>query len=297
MPNRRPAICPDDRIPMRTVSQPDIVYDECEKCGGLYFEQGELNQLITSVSGDVEKSSLIDVNPVVDNHPVRACPVAPDHKMKKIEFLVHTGIVLDYCESCRGFFLDKGELEKANESLEDAALGREPEEFRKTLDGFLVVGKFNRGVSAAQAASVLGQEFAVPVKYISIGVYFPKPLELGLVVTRETFAHRLGRFFGLRSGDLRTGDSAFDDAFLVKANQGERALKALNPDVRNRLTDFLRRENSVLQPDGSELTVNDRGIFYSEGPYSDEMPVKLEAQSEAVVSALLETAKRLRNSL
>ncbi len=297
MSNRRLAICPDDKIPMRTVTQPDLTYDECEKCGGLYFDQGALNQLITSVSGDVEKASLIDLDPVVDNHPLRACPVAPEHTMKKIEFLVHTDIVLDYCEACQGFFLDKGELEKANESLRDSALGRESDEFRKTVDGYLVVGKYNRGVSAAQAASVLGQGYAIPVKYISIGVYFPSPLGLGLVVTRETFPHRLGRFFGLNKEDLKTGDASFDDIFLVKAKKSEKALKALNPDVRARMSDFLRQENSVLQPDGSELVLNDQGLFYSEGPYSEEMEIDLESQAKPLVAALLETAQRLKASV
>jgi len=34
--------------------------------------------------------------------------------MHKVEFLVHTGIILDHCGSCGGFWLDGKELERIN---------------------------------------------------------------------------------------------------------------------------------------------------------------------------------------
>jgi Zn-finger nucleic acid-binding protein len=39
--------------------------------------------------------------------------------MQKVEFLVYTGIVLDHCRSCGGFWLDGKELERINEFVHD----------------------------------------------------------------------------------------------------------------------------------------------------------------------------------
>ncbi len=48
--------------------------------------------------------------------------------MKKVEFVIYTNIILDYCERCRGFWLDgrelgriNGEVRKLNAASRDAS--------------------------------------------------------------------------------------------------------------------------------------------------------------------------------
>ncbi len=55
-------------------------------------------------------------------------------------------------------------------------------------------------------------------------------LGAGLLVRRETAMDRVRTFFG--GQDLRTGDAVFDPAFLVQAAEAERAIAALDGDVR-----------------------------------------------------------------
>jgi hypothetical protein len=73
----------------------------------------------------------------------------------------------------------------------------------------------------------------------------------GLLVRRETAMDRARTFFG--GQDLRTGDKVFDPAFLVQAQEAERALAALDGDVRALLLELRARFEAVKLEDGGLL--------------------------------------------
>lgn len=67
---------------------------------------------------------------------------------------------------------------------------------------------------------------------------------MGLYVRRESLLDRARTLLG--GQDLRTGDPAFDPVFLVQATDAERAVAALDGDVRALLLDLAARFDSVL---------------------------------------------------
>lgn len=97
---------------------------ECGSCRGMFLAQGELNKVAEPTSGDLEFSSVdLDSFQHADVRGPVACPQCGT-AMKKVEFNIHTNILLDYCERCRGFWLDGEELDRINEEvreLNDAA--------------------------------------------------------------------------------------------------------------------------------------------------------------------------------
>ena len=92
--------------------------DLCGTCGGIFLDRGELNKVAAATSGDLEFSTIHEESfRHPDRFAVAACPRCADPAMKKVEFIVHTGIILDYCEACGGFWLDGEELFRVNDEV------------------------------------------------------------------------------------------------------------------------------------------------------------------------------------
>jgi Zn-finger nucleic acid-binding protein len=93
--------------------------DVCQRCGGMFFEQGELSRAATPTAGDIEYSTIdLDSFEHDDHFGLIICPrCRGDQQMKKVEFNIHTGIILDYCDGCRGFWLDGRELNRINDEV------------------------------------------------------------------------------------------------------------------------------------------------------------------------------------
>lgn len=98
------------------------------------------------------------------------------------------------------------------------------------------------------------------------------PAAMGLLVRRESMVDRVHAFFG--GQDLRTGDAAFDPTFLVRAQDIDRAIVALDADVRALLLDLSSRFDEVTLSD-SELSA--RGPAARLRP--EDMEMVLEAAS------------------
>jgi Zn-finger nucleic acid-binding protein len=89
---------------------PDLTVEQCESCGGLWLDAGELinilelgdfyiNHLDTSLKRPVEKNR------------IRECPrcevvLQPKHPKNLPDILI------DICPDCKGIWLDRGELVK-----------------------------------------------------------------------------------------------------------------------------------------------------------------------------------------
>jgi hypothetical protein len=110
------------------------------------------------------------------------------------------------------------------------------------------------------------------------------PLEgtvgMGLLVRRESLVDRVRTFFG--GQDLRTGDAAFDPAFLVRATDGERALVALDGDVRALLLELAARFE--------EVTLSDAGLSLR-GPAARVPPGETQKLLEAAQTVTSHVAR------
>ena len=87
----------------------------CPQCKGMFLDHGELNKIAEPTDGDLEFSTVdLDSFQHSDDFGRAECPRCSGAVMKKVEFVIYTNLILDYCDRCRGFWLDGRELERIN---------------------------------------------------------------------------------------------------------------------------------------------------------------------------------------
>jgi len=104
--------CPNDRTRLHKRTIKGTTIDFCEKCGGIYFDRGEIESLIKD---DVNEDKF-NINNIEDFSPdhidVTKC-IRCDSKMKTITKLINGNIISIFiCEDCDGLWLNKGTYQK-----------------------------------------------------------------------------------------------------------------------------------------------------------------------------------------
>ena len=110
-------ICPECNIALQTIDlkiDGTLQIEHCEQCFGLFFDPGEIENLLeNSVSNvyDVNLKHLLNINR--DRYQSRKikyvpCPVC-QVLMNRVNFGRRSGVVIDHCQK-HGVWLDSGEL-------------------------------------------------------------------------------------------------------------------------------------------------------------------------------------------
>lgn len=111
-------ICPRCEQETREIKESEVLVDVCDKCRGMFLDQGELKKIAEPIIGDIE---FCTVAGETFDHPDMFkeihCPKCKDTQMKKVDFNIYTDIILDYCENCEGFWLDGGEYSRINDEI------------------------------------------------------------------------------------------------------------------------------------------------------------------------------------
>lgn len=112
--------CPVHGAELEKINIHGAEVDQCPVGGGMYLDRGELDRVAEPHSGDLEFSTVdLDSFDHVDDQGVIECPADPGRPMKKVEFNIYTNVILDYCETCRGFWVNAVELARINEIVQD----------------------------------------------------------------------------------------------------------------------------------------------------------------------------------
>ncbi|MBD3239232.1 MAG: hypothetical protein GF331_01500 [Chitinivibrionales bacterium] len=277
---------------MRQKREPDMTVEQCDNCGAVFLDRGELNAAATALAGNIEYCSVGDVEHD-DRFPNRTCPKCRDTTMNKAELLGHTGIVFDHCPKCGGFLLDKGELPAMNAELAKLS-GREvPEEYRGEKDGYFVrldrVGDVAATFWGAGLATVPRDVF-----YARLTVYFQRPLNAGLRVYSEKWTDRLAKAFGIgHKHDIKTGNEDLDKAAIVQADSPDaaRGLVTQQPIARA-LTDIMSDRPKLF---GNEVKVEvlDDGVVCTGGPFSERLSYDVEQDSDGIVARMVSFARAI----
>ena len=110
--------CPRCHSALSTTTVHDVKIETCPKCGGMFLDHGVLDRIAEPHEGDLEFSSLDhETFSHDDAHGATGCLRCDGRTMKKVEFNIYTGIILDYCEHCRAFWLDRKEMDRINEEV------------------------------------------------------------------------------------------------------------------------------------------------------------------------------------
>lgn len=111
--------CPHSDSPLETKEINHTSVQTCPKCGGMFLEHGQLNQVAGDTPGDLEYSTVdLDSGQHADNYGTINCP-RDNTPMVKVDFNVDSSIILDYCKTCHGFWLDGGELARINNEVKE----------------------------------------------------------------------------------------------------------------------------------------------------------------------------------
>jgi Zn-finger nucleic acid-binding protein len=110
--------CPRDGQAIEEKSLGAATLPVCGKCTGMFLHQGELNKIAAPTAGDLEFSTVdLDTFQHEDAYGPIPCPDCGADEMAKVEFNIHTNIILDYCRACGGFWLDGTEMERIQDEV------------------------------------------------------------------------------------------------------------------------------------------------------------------------------------
>jgi Zn-finger nucleic acid-binding protein len=96
----------------------DIEVDTCPSCGGLWLDHGEIEKIVKKIPSEIDRLRKLlaphkNQPPPVANDDASTCPSCTS-PMKEAPL---GPITIDYCTRCKGFFLDRGEIDAALEAV------------------------------------------------------------------------------------------------------------------------------------------------------------------------------------
>lgn len=124
-------VCPRDGTPIksRIVGGPTLDFNlhECPQCKGTWFDRGELRKLMH----DSEVEALLRDYAQPAENPIPCPRDGEPMERRRIQ-----DVEVDACETCGGFWLDRGELEPLEEGVHEIEEEARPVHSRIGLDAY-----------------------------------------------------------------------------------------------------------------------------------------------------------------
>ena len=115
--------CPLCKVEMSKKAIKNIEVDTCDKCKGMWFEKDELRKAKDSADKDI---NWMDFEIWKQEDKFKADPRKLACSKCNLTLVAinygKTNVQIDYCPTCKGTWLDKGEFEKIIESLTNELL-------------------------------------------------------------------------------------------------------------------------------------------------------------------------------
>lgn len=102
--------CPRCNTSMKKTQKGNHTLDTCDNCGGIWFDDNEMIATVELPGGISENTTTRAVQTTSGYNKTISCPCCHKPTVEK-NYLLNSNIFIDVCESCRGMFLDAGELE------------------------------------------------------------------------------------------------------------------------------------------------------------------------------------------
>jgi Zn-finger nucleic acid-binding protein len=113
-------LCPKDKVEMVQHDLEGVLIDECLLCGGIWFDQGELDAAKDALEPDtnwIEVELWRDEDRFNLSLSDKECP-KDSNNLVCLKY-GDAEVEVEYCLKCRGIWLDQGELKKIISSLEE----------------------------------------------------------------------------------------------------------------------------------------------------------------------------------
>ncbi|MBI4393703.1 MAG: zf-TFIIB domain-containing protein [Euryarchaeota archaeon] len=132
--------CPRDHTPLKPEQRKrglsNVTIDACSECDGIFLDVGEIRKL----TGNRDLNALLTKYLGIDTGSQLVCPscggLMDDEKAGDV--------ILDVCISCKGVWLDTGELKKLAESKEDFSK-LSPEKWAEVYDEMIMKKRASAG--------------------------------------------------------------------------------------------------------------------------------------------------------
>jgi Zn-finger nucleic acid-binding protein len=100
----------------------EVEVDLCPRCGGLWLDHGEIERLSRKQQGEIDRLRRLLGSrkgpPPVPSDLTSSCPACTS-TMREVKLGGGT-LTIDWCTRCKGLFLDRGEIDLALKTLQDA---------------------------------------------------------------------------------------------------------------------------------------------------------------------------------
>lgn len=106
-------ICPVCKNSMLVIERDRIELDHCTECGGIWFDSGELELLLSGLGvagADTFLKGILGRPEAKTDEHLRHCPIC-SRKMKKTVIGTSSKVMVDACRRGDGLWLDGGELD------------------------------------------------------------------------------------------------------------------------------------------------------------------------------------------
>jgi Zn-finger nucleic acid-binding protein len=100
--------CPKCQGTLQAMTIEGVDVDFCDTCYGIWFDEGEVAFMMELPADIPDPEAERRVMPT--NHLCPRC--GNGHRMEEIKFSKVDGLLLDRCPTCKGIWLDPGELRK-----------------------------------------------------------------------------------------------------------------------------------------------------------------------------------------
>ncbi len=257
-------ICPDCNTQFNTIHNPDIVYEKCPRCLGIFLDSGELNQFVIGNSSiDVELTySIPDKS---DNKlSSRLCPKCRK-EMLSVQLLNASGIFFSHCDSCKGFFLENLKIDKFNDYLSSITEHKCFEEYRDYIKDTLVRVDIEKGYSLSVSR---GNTVYNPQNCILVKAYFKSPLNIDLCISKENLYFKIAKLFQISTKDSHVENLNFDNYFKIYTSDEQKLNKIFNYNLTSQIMEFVKSSPRLYKTEGT-LIIYDNCIIYKEGPYAN----------------------------
>ncbi|MFO7714078.1 zf-TFIIB domain-containing protein [Desulfosarcina sp.] len=126
-------LCPQCNVNMQTMKMGPVAMDECSRCGGIWFDQGELDQVIGTTDPDLRWLD-IDFWKANSDFAVApdsmGCPKCSRYYLTRLEDrATETSVAL--CGNCQGIWLDVDQLRAVIQAVSRCALRMDSADYVK----------------------------------------------------------------------------------------------------------------------------------------------------------------------
>ncbi len=139
--------CPRCGDSFNTFEFRGIDLDKCNKCNGLWFDEGELKKIekMELTGTDLSKLDVNNHGKLEFNTGSGKCPKC-ENPLVEINFMYESKIKVDACEVCGGLWLDEGELIEIIKYLSEK--GENKEEMAEYMKAYELAAKEGKKTDA-----------------------------------------------------------------------------------------------------------------------------------------------------